>query len=89
MMDFYNLCCKDTPFFKEKRRPDRREAKDIEPKAVDAKAPIRVGNVGAIEEEKVKSSCRPARSTQQPQRQESAMQPQRQATVLYYYAYRY
>jgi hypothetical protein len=29
MMDFYNLCCKDTPFFKEKRRPDRREAKTL------------------------------------------------------------
>jgi hypothetical protein len=79
-MVFYNLCCKDTPFFKEKRRPDRRETKGIEPKAVDAKASIRVGNVGAIEE--VKSSYRPARSTQQPQRQESAMQPQRKATVL-------
>jgi hypothetical protein len=74
------LCCKDTLYFKEKRRPDRREAQNIEPKAVDAKAPIRVGNVGAIEE--VKSSYRPARSTQQPQRQESAMQPQRQATFL-------
>jgi hypothetical protein len=80
MVDFYNLCCKDTPFSKEKRRPDRREAQNIEPKAVDAKALIWVGNVGAIEE--VKSSYRPARSTQQPQRQESAMQSQRQATFL-------
>jgi hypothetical protein len=90
----YNICCKDTPFFKEKRRPDKRGAKVIEPmerprkrepqdtapNAFDPKASIRVRNVGVIEE--VNSSYRPARSTQQPQRQDSAMQPQRQATVL-------
>ncbi len=74
MVDFYNLCCKDTPFFKDKKRPDRREAKGIDKKAVDTKASNQVGNLGTIEEDK--SSYRPARSMQQPHRQESAMQPQ-------------
>ncbi len=86
MLDF--MCCMDTPFFKDKKMPDKRETKaiepmdgprkrdphDIAPNAVEDKPFIRVRNIGVV-------AIHPARNTQQPQRQESVKQLHRQDTV--------
>ncbi len=97
MVDFYNMCCMDTPFFKYKKRPDKREiiaAMDIPRKreiiavmdiprkreiiaVMDIPRKREPQNIAPNAIEEVNSSHSAAQNTQQPQRQESVMQPHR------------
>ena len=67
VMDFYNLCCMDTPFFKDKKRPDKRESKGINPQA--------------FRQVRSDMSYDPHVRSEQPPRQQSTMQSQRHDTV--------
>ena len=79
------MCCMDTPFFKDKKRPDKRAIIAVQDVAIAVKdSPRRrePQDIAPNAFEGVHSSHSATRNTQQPQRQESAMQPLRQDKVL-------
>ena len=78
------MCCMDTPFFKDKKRPDKRAIIAVQDVAIAVKdSPRRrePQDIAPNAFEGVHSSHSATRNTQQPQRQESAMQPLRQDKV--------
>ncbi len=82
MQDFYHMCCVDTPFYVDKRKPGRRDIVDVASNVI-------VPKLDGIAE--VGSSYRPTghgplQSTQeraeQPQRQQATLKPHWQDTTL-------